>query len=150
MSLVNTPKNIGNNRWVTTSLDGISANNKYIQETSLKIRTSSQQEYWGEVAAKDINPVSSFKLSHTQGFSPLNNTNSAFTLFFNENSNYVCEEAFNFSFNFNIAQQDTKHLDDLLDDLVENSSFVKDFSASAKDNFLIDDHLENITIQRPN
>lgn len=110
MSLINTPKNIGNNRWASISLDGISANNKYIQETSLKIRTSSQQEYWGEVAAKDINPVSSFKLSHTLN---LNNqqSNQVQSLLSVDNKTDIFDEGI---YNFNITNTDFSSFKKLL------------------------------------
>lgn len=61
LSILNTPKNIGHDKWISLSKDGQSANNKYLQTTMLKIRSESQHDYWGEVLSKDFNLVSNFK-----------------------------------------------------------------------------------------
>jgi hypothetical protein len=65
MSILNTPKNIGHDRWFSGFKDGKSVNDKYLQTAQTKIRQSTQQEYWGEVSAKDFNPVSNFKTTTT-------------------------------------------------------------------------------------
>lgn len=62
LSILNTPKNIGQDRWVVGLKDGKAVNDKYLQSAQIKIRQDTQQEYWGEISAKELNPVSNFKV----------------------------------------------------------------------------------------
>lgn len=61
LSVLNTPKNIGFNKWVSSFKDGKNVNDRYLQAAQIKIRQGAQQEYWGEVASKEFNLTSNFK-----------------------------------------------------------------------------------------
>ena len=45
MSILNTPKNVGYDKWVAGFKDGKSVSDSYLQATQLKIRQNAQQEY---------------------------------------------------------------------------------------------------------
>lgn len=61
-SFLETPKSVGKNRWVLTHKGGSKVFDNYLQLTQLKIKNSTQSEYWEEALTKEFNPTSTFNV----------------------------------------------------------------------------------------